>query len=120
MGTAKEPMRRVLRIRQPFALHRGRSLCSSSTSWSFSPDALNPPEDSSYPRLSQSGHALAPLTEEQKRKAVKALTAHQRDILVRKQAEEPHAGYTANGFRFDTQLRGTYVCLMGGLPLFHS
>merc|ERR1711988_203806 len=67
-----------------------------------------------------SGHDLQPLSAEQKQKVEKRLSRRQRNVLVHKHAEPAFSGMTANGFRFNTTLQGTYVCVLGGMPVFHS
>jgi len=67
-----------------------------------------------------SGHQLGRLSEEQLEKARKRLSPRQRQVLIHKHAEAAHAGMTANGFRFNSTLKGTYVCVLGGIPVFHS
>jgi len=70
--------------------------------------------------LSASGHDLQPLTVEQKAKVEKYLNKRQQSVLLQKQAEPAHNGTTANGFKYNSTLCGTYACVMGGLPVFHS
>jgi len=81
---------------------------------------LTAPDLEITPGVSESGHQIEPLTAEQKAKVEKRLTERQRSVLLNKQAEPAYSGVTANGFRFNATLRGTYVCLLGGLPVFHS
>ena len=66
-----------------------------------------------------SGHELQPLTHKQLQKAEARLNARQRSVLLNKHPEAAHSGLTANGFKFDTSLKGTYVCCLGGAPEPH-
>lgn len=70
--------------------------------------------------LSESGHDLQPLTVEQKANVEKRLNKRQQSVLLQKEAEPAHDGTTSNGFRYNSTLSGTYACVMGGLPVFHS
>jgi len=44
----------------------------------------------------------------------------QHESLIRKSTEAPHSGTTSNGLSFSTTRPGTYVCALGGLPVFNS
>merc|ERR1711865_910674 len=69
---------------------------------------------------SQSGHSLEPLSGAQLQELSQDLPEPQRKVLITMQTETPWSGTTSNGYRFDSNEAGTYVCAMGGLPVFHS
>merc|ERR1711907_131561 len=69
---------------------------------------------------SSSGHDTSPLNDLEKFELAQELSEAQCACMLAKRAERPHSGLTANGFRYNINLRGTYVCAMGGLPVFHS
>jgi len=70
--------------------------------------------------FSQSGHNLEPLAPSKLQELTTELPEPQRKVLLTMQTEAPYSGTTSNGYKFDSLDNGTYVCAMGGLPVFHS
>merc|ERR1712193_24718 len=70
--------------------------------------------------LSGSGHSLQPLSAEERRIQQTDLSKNQRSVVIEKKAEPAHSGVTANGLAFNSSDEGTYVSVVGGLPVFHS
>lgn len=65
--------------------------------------------------ISKSGHDLTPLTKEKIDAVVKTLEPLQVEVTRRKGTERAFTGKT-----WDEHRPGTYVCVVGGLPLFRS
>ena len=67
------------------------------------------------PKMSASGHDLTPMTPAQIAAAAQKLTDRQRAILLNAATEAPFcSGHLAS------KGPGTYVCALGGLPLFRA
>lgn len=67
------------------------------------------------PALSKSGYDLAPLSKEKIEAIVKTLEPIQVEVTQRAGTERAFTGKT-----WDEHRAGTYVCVVGGLPLFRS
>lgn len=65
--------------------------------------------------ISKSGHDLTRLTPERRDGILKGLTPEEIEVTQRAGTERPFTGRTWNEHR-----PGTYVCVVGGLPLFRS
>lgn len=52
--------------------------------------------------------------------AAASLTEFQRNVCLNQGTERAFTGVTVNGYKHDNKERGTYVCAIGGLPLFKS
>lgn len=71
-----------------------------------------PPSDR---RISALGHDITPMTAAEVAAAAAALTPRQRDILLHAATEAPFcSGHLAS------KGPGTYICVLGGLPLFRA
>uniref|UniRef100_A0A7S1T1M2 Peptide-methionine (R)-S-oxide reductase n=1 Tax=Tetraselmis chuii TaxID=63592 RepID=A0A7S1T1M2_9CHLO len=87
----------------------------SSSGWQPAPEG-NPSER----RVSKSGADVTPLTLAQREEAAKGLSFFQRQVALSAATEPAFSGATINGYSHDNKNRGTYVCAIGGLPLFSS
>jgi len=67
------------------------------------------------PRISQSGHDLTPLSQEKIEAIAKSLAPIEVEVTQRAGTERAFTGKYWNEHR-----QGTYVCIVGGLPLFRS
>jgi peptide-methionine (R)-S-oxide reductase/peptide methionine sulfoxide reductase msrA/msrB len=76
-------------------------------------------DDSGAPKMklrySKSGHDLAPLSKEKIEAIVKKLEPLEVEVTQRAGTERAFTGRT-----WDEHRKGTYVCVVGGLPLFRS
>ena len=71
--------------------------------------------ESARPRYSKSGHDLSPLPKEKIETIVKGLDPLEVEVTQRAGTERAFTGRYWNEHR-----KGTYVCVVGGLPLFRS
>eukprot|EP00873_Tetraselmis_striata_P039835 jgi/Tetstr1/460099/TSEL_005416.t1 len=71
-------------------------------------------------KVSSSGADVTPMTLAQREEAAKELTFFQRRVALNAATEPAFSGATVNGYSHDNKQRGTYVCAVGGLPLFSS
>merc|ERR1711976_123401 len=86
---------------------------SKSTGWKPAPEAVDP-------KLSKSGHNVAPMTAAERDSAAKNLDYFQKRVVLSAGTEPAFTGATINGYPHDNKQRGTYVSALGGLPLFSS
>ncbi|PNW85637.1 hypothetical protein CHLRE_03g195850v5 [Chlamydomonas reinhardtii] len=79
------------------------------------------PRDESTPaKVSRAGYDVTPLTAEERQRAAEGLTDFQKYVTLEHGTERAFTGKTVNGYTHDNKQRGTYVCALGGLPLFSS
>ncbi|KAF8067191.1 msrB [Scenedesmus sp. PABB004] len=94
---------------------------ASSSSAAAKPRAGWAPGDGATPRkVSRSGFDVTPLTPEQRAAEAASLTDFQRYVALEAGTERAFTGKTADGLPWDHKAKGTYVCAVGGLPLFKS
>lgn len=90
-----------------------KSSSASSSGWT-------PASDGAPRKISRSGYDITPLTEAQREKAAGSLPYMSQHVTLQHGTERPFTGKTINGVAHDSKARGTYVCALGGLPLFSS
>ncbi|KAG2442311.1 hypothetical protein HXX76_002397 [Chlamydomonas incerta] len=81
-----------------------------------------PRDESQAPgtKVSRSGYDVTPLSLEERKQAAEGLTDFQKYVTLEHGTERAFSGKTVNGYTHDNKQRGTYVCALGGLPLFSS
>ncbi|KAG2433507.1 hypothetical protein HYH02_012625 [Chlamydomonas schloesseri] len=79
-----------------------------------------PRTESTPTKVSRSGYDVTPLSESERKQAAEGLSDFQKYVTLEHGTERAFTGKTVNGYTHDNKQRGTYVCALGGLPLFSS
>mmetsp|Transcript_34595 Transcript_34595/g.87507 ORF Transcript_34595/g.87507 Transcript_34595/m.87507 type:complete len:214 (-) Transcript_34595:289-930(-) len=71
-------------------------------------------------KVSPAGFDVTPMTKEAREAAARELPKMAQYVCMEHGTERAFTGATVNGYPHDNKQRGTYVCAVGDLPLFHS